>query len=162
MRNLRAHEIALIIIRQKNLDEAENSGAYLRVLEKAYIFLIKFVRNNRENQLILLEKIDEFLEDVDFGVHSFELIAEILRNNEKLSSYNLAPIIKKVCQIADDQTVESPKKATLISFLTGFMDCNGVFLKENQSMILNEITNSNRKNSLHLDRKSTRLNSSHT
>jgi hypothetical protein len=59
-------------------------------LEKAYIFLIKFVRNNRENQLILLEKIDEFLEDV-------ELIAEILKNNEKLTSFNLAPIVKKVC-----------------------------------------------------------------
>ena len=49
LRNLNAHEIALIIVRQKNLDEAESSGAYLRVLEKAYIFLIKLVRNNREN-----------------------------------------------------------------------------------------------------------------
>ena len=49
LRNLRGHEIALIIVRQKNLDEAENPGAYLRVLEKAYIFLIKFARNNREN-----------------------------------------------------------------------------------------------------------------
>lgn len=49
LRNLRGHEIALIIVRQKNLDEADNPGAYLRVLEKAYIFLIKFARNNREN-----------------------------------------------------------------------------------------------------------------
>jgi hypothetical protein len=30
------------------------------------------------------------------------------------------------------------------------MYCNGVVLKDNQSMILNEITNSSRKNSLHL------------
>ena len=49
LRNLRGHEIALIIVRQKNLDEADNPGAYLRVLEKAYIFLIKFAHNNREN-----------------------------------------------------------------------------------------------------------------
>lgn len=97
LRNLRGHEIALIIVRQKNLDEADNPGAYLRVLEKAYIFLIKFARNNRENQLILLEKIDEFLEDVEYGVHALELIAEILKNNEKLTSFNLAPIVKKVC-----------------------------------------------------------------
>lgn len=150
LRNLRAHEIALIIVRQKNLDEAECSGAYLRVLERAYIFLIKFVRNNRENQLLLMEKIEEFLEDVDYGVHAFELISEILRNNEKLSSYNLTPIIKRVCQIADDLSIEAPKKATLISFLLGFMRCNGIVLKENQGMILNEITNSNRKNSLHI------------
>jgi hypothetical protein len=30
------------------------------------------------------------------------------------------------------------------------MYCNGVVLKDNQSMILNEITNSNRKNSIQL------------
>lgn len=131
LRNLKAHEIAMIIIRQKNLDEAESSGAYLRVLEKAYIFLIKFVRNNRENQLILMEKMEEFLEDVEYGVHAFELIAEILKNNEKLSSFNLTPIVKKVCQLADDQSIEAPKKATLISFLSYFMYCNGVVFKDN-------------------------------
>ena len=93
---------------------------------------------------------DEFLEDVDFGVHAFELISEILKNNEKLPTYNLLPIAKKVCQISDDLMIEAPKKATLVSFLCGLMECNGVVLKENQSMILNEITNSNRKNSLHI------------
>ena len=77
-----------------------------------------------------MEKIEEFLEDVDYGVHAFELIVEILHNNEKLSSYNISPIIKKVCQIADDLSIEAPKKATLVSFLTGFMRCNGVVLKE--------------------------------
>ena len=83
-------------------------------------------------------------------MHAFELITEILRNNEKLHSFNLTPIIRKVCQIADDLSIEAPKKATMISFLTGLMICNGLVIKDNQNMILNEITNSNRKNSLHL------------
>lgn len=100
--------------------------------------------------MILLERIDEFLEDVEYGVHAFELISEILKNNEKLTSFNLASIVKKVCQLSDDLSIEAPKKTTLISFLQYFMYCNGVVLKENQSMILNEITNSSRKNSLHL------------
>jgi hypothetical protein len=78
------------------------------------------------------------------------LISEILKNNEKLTSFNVASIIKKVCQLSDDLSIEAPKKATLISFLSYFMYCNGVVLKDNQSMILNEITNSSRKNSLHL------------
>lgn len=150
LRNLNAHEIALIIIRQRNLDEAENAGAYLRVLEKAYIFLIKFVRNNRENQLLLLDKVEDFLEDADFGVHAFELITEILRNNEKLQSFGLSAIVKKVCSIADELNIEAPKKTTMISFLSGLMVCNGIVIKENQNMILGEVTNSNRKNSLHL------------
>ena len=49
LRNLRAHEIPIIIIRQQALDQAEDKNSYLKVLEKAYIFLIKFVRNNKEN-----------------------------------------------------------------------------------------------------------------
>ena len=83
-------------------------------------------------------------------MHAFELITEILRNNERLQSFNLAPIVKKLCQIADDLTIEAPKKATMISFLAGLMACNGVVIKDNQNMILGEVTNSNRKNSLHL------------
>ena len=78
-----------------------------------------------------MDKIDEFLEDVEFGVHAFELITEILKNNEKLSSYNLTPLIKKVAQLADDLSIETPKKATLISFLSSFMVCNGVEFKDN-------------------------------
>lgn len=61
------------------------------------MMLIKFVRGNRENQLLLLGRIDDFLEDGNHGVHAFELITEILRNNEKLQSYNMGPIVRKVC-----------------------------------------------------------------
>jgi hypothetical protein len=33
-----------------------------------------------------MEKIEElFVDDMEHGVHSFELIAEILKNNDKLS-----------------------------------------------------------------------------
>jgi hypothetical protein len=78
-----------------------------------------------------MDKLDEFMEDIDNGVHAFELISEILKNNEKLGSFNLAAVIKKVCLLADDLSVESPKKATLISFLSYFMYSNGVVFKEN-------------------------------
>lgn len=79
-----------------------------------------------------MEKIEEFLEDVDLGVHAFELIAEILKNNEKLGTYSLVPtILRKVCSMADEMQTESPKKATVISFLSGFMATNGIILKDN-------------------------------
>lgn len=81
LRNLNAHNIALIIIGQKNLDDVESAGAYLRVLEKAYIFLLKFVRNNPENQQLLIEHLDEFIDDAGHGVHAVELVIEIFRHN---------------------------------------------------------------------------------
>lgn len=112
--------------------------------------LIKFVRGNRENQLLLLSKIDDFIEDANHGVHAFELITEILRNNEKLQTYSMGPIVRKVCQIADDLPLDAPKKVTMLSFLQGLMEYNGNTIKENQNMILGELTSSSRRNSLHL------------
>ena len=48
LRNLKGYEIPCLIIHNP-LEEAPDKNCYLRVLEKAYIFLIKFVRNNPEN-----------------------------------------------------------------------------------------------------------------
>lgn len=70
-----------------SLDDASDANPYLRVLEKAYIFLIKFVRGNRENQKMLIPHIDSFIEDMEYGVHSWELICEIFRNSDDLSNY---------------------------------------------------------------------------
>ena len=46
MRNLKAYEVPMTIIRLHGLEDADDSNSYLRVLEKCYIFLLKFVRNN--------------------------------------------------------------------------------------------------------------------
>ena len=46
LKNLIAYSAPILIIKMAALDEAEDQNAYLRVLEKCYIFLLKFVRNN--------------------------------------------------------------------------------------------------------------------
>lgn len=66
------------------------------MVEKAYIFLIKFIKNNRENQNIVLENIDLYLEDIELGVHALELITEIFRDSENLLTYPLVPLVKKI------------------------------------------------------------------
>jgi hypothetical protein len=70
-------------------------------LEKCYIFLIKFVKGNIENQLILIEYIDLFMDDLEYGVHAWELIAEIFSNSSLLVSFNIIPYLKKVIKIID-------------------------------------------------------------
>ena len=96
LRNLRAYDISIQIIKQKQLKTAVNKNAYLKVVEKAYIFLIKFIKNNRENQNIVLECIDLYLEDIELGVHALELITEIFRDSENLLTYPLVPLVKKI------------------------------------------------------------------
>ena len=73
----------------------------MKVLEKCYIFLIKFVKNNNENQILLIEYIDLFMDDLEYGVHAWELIAEIFSNSSLLVSFNVVPFLKKVIKIID-------------------------------------------------------------
>jgi len=95
------------------------------VLEKCYIFLIKFVKNNPENQFLLVDYIDLFVDDLEYGVHSWELIAEVFKNSELLLTYNFHPLIKKVIKLIDSLPKETQKKTTMLSFLSYFINLNG-------------------------------------
>ena len=135
------------IIKQKSLKQKENKNAYLKVVEKAYIFLIKFVKDNKENQNIVLEFIDLFLDDIELGVHALELITEVFRDSENLLTYPLVPLIKKIASDIDLLDIETTKKATLLSFVPVFMFYKDQCLKDNQYLILNEFPSVSRKNS---------------
>lgn len=125
LRNLRAYDISIQMIKQKSLKQKENKNAYLKVLEKAYIFLIKFIKDNKENQNIVLEYIQLFLDDIELGVHALELITEIFRDSENLLTYQLVPLIKRIASDIDKLDIETTKKATLLSFVPVFMFYKG-------------------------------------
>jgi hypothetical protein len=137
----------LSIIKSKTLKQAENKNSYLKVVERAYIFLIKFVKNNRENQTIILNDIESFLQDIELGVHALELITEIFRDNECLLTFKLLPLIKKIANGIDELDIETTKKAILLSFMDVFMFYKGSELVDNQYLVLSEFTSAQRKNS---------------
>jgi hypothetical protein len=109
-------------------------------VEKAYIFLIKYVHKNRENQNTLLPHIRHFYDDMDHGVHAVELIATIFDDNENIQGFDLYPLIKRLANTISKIAVESPKKATLMSFLNVFMTYKSGFLTNNQYLLLTEFT----------------------
>ena len=80
---------------------------------------------------MLIDYLDLFLEDMEFGVHSWELICEIFKNCELLVTFNLVPIIKKAIKIIDNLPKETLKKTIHLSFLLYFMNLNGNQVKEN-------------------------------
>ena len=107
LRNKAAHNVSLTVIKQQGLDEAEDKNSFLKVLEKCYIFLIKFVKNNSENQFLLVDYIDLFIDDLEYGVHSWELISEVFKNSELLLTYNFHSLIKKVIKLIDSLPKET-------------------------------------------------------
>lgn len=42
-----------------------------------------------------------FMDNIEYGVHSWELVAEIFRNSELLLSYNVIPHLKRVIKLID-------------------------------------------------------------
>ena len=58
---------------------------------------------------------------MDNGVHAIELIAAIFDDNESIIQIDIYPLVKKLANTIEKIAVESPKKATLMSFLNVFM-----------------------------------------
>ena len=117
------------------------------MVEKAYEFLIRFVRQNKENSNLILKHIDLFYEDLDEnrGVHAVELIKEIFLDNENLLNFEMGPLISRIAEAIDKIPVESTKKATLISFVPHYMKYKDDYIKPIQNLILTEFTSPERK-----------------
>ena len=99
---------------------------------------------------MLIDYLELFIDDMEYGVHSWELIAEIFKNSELLLTQNLVSLIKRVIKLIDGLPKETQKKTTMLSFLSYFMKYNGNCLKEQQYLICMEVTSSIRKNCDHL------------
>lgn len=67
-----------------------------------------------------MEYLEYFMDDLEYGVHSWELICEIFKNSDQLITYNLVPVIKKSIKLIDSLSIETMKKTILLSFLTYF------------------------------------------
>lgn len=71
-----------------------------------------------------------FIEDIEYGVHSWELICEIFKNSELLFSQKIEHVLKKVIRLIDSLPKETQKKTTMLSFLAYFLKFNGNCLND--------------------------------
>jgi len=140
--------MALQIIQFGQYNVAQCKTAYLKVLEKAYIFLIRFVRGNKENSNTILEYIEDFYNDLGRGVHAIELIMEIFVDNENLITFEMTGLVKRLANVIQDIDFDQTKKSTLISFMPRFMEYNGNHIKTIQNLILQEFTAAHRTDKL--------------
>jgi hypothetical protein len=88
----------------------------------------------------MLPRIDDFFKDFDYGVHAWELIAEIFRNTDTLVTYNLIPLLKRALRNIAGLELETHKKTILLSFVNYFMFINGEPVHANQCNICQEVT----------------------
>ena len=89
------------------------------------------------------------MNDIEFRVHSWELIGEIYKNSDFLKS-DISPLIKKMVSHINGLPKEVIGKTIMLNILTNFISLNGVPIKENQILIFNELTKPQNNNILHL------------
>jgi len=65
------------------------------------------VRNNAQNQKVMVQYIQFFEDDLEYGVHAWELIGEIFKNSDMLFTYNLVPLLKKAIKLIDSLPKET-------------------------------------------------------
>ena len=84
------------------------------------------------------------MNDIEFRVHSWELIGEIYKNSDFLKS-DISPLIKKMVA-----HINGLPKEVMLNILTNFISLNGIPIKENQILIFNELTKPQNNTILHL------------
>ena len=111
----------------ENIEYAEDQNSYLKVLDKAFVFLIRFVRGNQVNQNILLEFLDTCAEFIEYGVHSWELIAEICKDNEILTqnSSKVNTYIRRAKSKMETLSAETQQWVHYLSHFNHFMSYQG-------------------------------------
>lgn len=56
---------------------------------------------------MLIPSLDLFMDDMEYGVHAWELICEIFRNSDDLINFNLVPLLKKAIKLIDSLHLET-------------------------------------------------------
>ena len=150
-KNLLVHEYALILIKQRRLNECQSKPLYMKVLQKTYEFLIKFVHKNPKNQEVLSPYIHSiFYDDMEYGVGAAQLIGEIVYENPALPSMNMQAILKKMIDICEATSIEKPVKGIFMKYLGYFMKADGKILSLNQIDIITKITSPCQRNLIYL------------
>ena len=88
----------------------------------------------------MLGQIESFFDDMECGVHAWELISEIFRDSDKLLTYPLHTILRRAIKIIEKLDLETHKKTIMLSFLNYFIMKDGEPIRDNQNLVCQEVT----------------------
>jgi hypothetical protein len=140
LRNLEAHEIVMIIIKQTNERGIANVNLYQKVIKGGYSCLIRFVRNNKANQRCLLPYVDSvFKEHSASGLGATQLVGEILRDDPSLFQKGYSDFKEKI-DLIESTDISSFLKSTQLHYMSVFMQYKEDPIKDNQIAVITELT----------------------
>lgn len=139
LRNLGAHEIIIEILRY-NISQKKTHSDYEDIIKSAYIFLIRFCKDNAVNQELIGEHLDIFVKELNTSPLSIYLIKEIFKDNKLHLSSKGQKIIRLIAKKEETIALSMPDKYRYLDTLKTFARCKNKIVKKNQNEILINIS----------------------
>ena len=153
LRNLEAHEIIMLIIKQNSIKSTESEDLYKRVIKTAYSTLIRFVRNNKMNKKIMVKYVDTvFAEHHGTGLGSTQLEGEILKDDQSLLQKGYSDFKEKI-EVINKHPLSSYLKASSMYYLTIYLKFKEEPIPENQIAVATELIDKENQNIIFLYEK---------
>jgi len=139
LRNLKVFESILELVKFPALDQFYSAERHQLVLRFCFVFLAKFCRNNPQNQELLSNSAEVFIQAIPTSVFAITLIREIYQNNAdlclRLPIKHIRSFVKAI-----GETPLSAKKCFIIRTLEIFITVNGKVLRRNQIEVMSQLT----------------------
>ena len=153
LRNLEAHEIIMLIIKENSLKSTENEELYKRVIKTAYSTLIRFVRNNKVNKKLMVKYVESvFSQHHGSGLGSSQLEGEILKDDQSLLQKGYSDFKERI-DIINNIPLSSYSKASHMYYLTIFLKFKEEPIPESQIAIATELVDKDNQNIIFLYEK---------
>ena len=153
LRNLEAHEIIMLIIKENSLKSTENEELYKRVIKTAYSTLIRFVRSNKVNKKLMVKYVESvFSQHHASGLGSSQLEGEILKDDQSLLQKGYSDFKEKI-DVINNIPLSSYLKASHMYYLTIFLKFKEEPIPESQIAIATELVDKDNQNIIFLYEK---------
>ena len=119
LRNLGAHEIIIEILRY-NINQKKKHSDYEDIIKSAYIFLIRFCKDNSVNQEIIGNHLDIFVKEINSSPLSIYLIKEIFKDNKLYLSSKGQKIIRVIVKKEESIALTMSEKYHYLNTLKTF------------------------------------------
>ena len=145
LRNLGAHEIIIEIIKY-NISQKKTHSDYEDIIKSAYIFLIRFWKDNSVNQGLVGEYLDIFIKELNSNPLWIFLIREIFKDNKFYLSIRGPKVVKHIVKKEESIPITLPEKYHYLNTLKTFARCKSKIVKKNQNEILINVSNDDNEN----------------
>ena len=123
------------------MNQKKTQSDYEDIIKSAYIFLIRFCKDNAVNQSLVGEYLDIFVKEIDSNPLSIYLIREIFKDNKVYLSLKGSKLVKYIVKKEENIPISMPEKYHYLDTLKTFSKCKTRIVKKNQNEILISLAN---------------------